>query len=108
MLSVVMLCIVIQFVVMLNVVLPSVTVLRAVAQVLFIEQTCQCKKIYPHLILCFQPQSHQKHRMRGSVTYSQHFIFFVTYVWAQKARALGYTRLERLASDITLAYYDYS
>ncbi len=31
--------------------------------------------------------------------YSRHFIFFVTYGWAQQARALYYSRLERLAKD---------
>jgi hypothetical protein len=30
---------------------------------------------------------------------SQHFIFFVTYKWAQKARMLRYPLLERLAWD---------
>ncbi len=34
---------------------------------------------------------------RAQGAYSQHFIFFVTYHWAQKARVLHYTRLERLA-----------
>ncbi len=29
--------------------------------------------------------------------YSQHFMLFVTYEWAQKARELHYTRLEELA-----------
>jgi hypothetical protein len=32
-------------------------------------------------------------------TYSQHFIFFVAYKWAQQARVYNYTRLERLSSD---------
>ncbi len=32
-------------------------------------------------------------------TYLQHFIFFVAYEWAQQARVLDYTRLERLACD---------
>jgi hypothetical protein len=32
-------------------------------------------------------------------TYSQHFIFFVTYDWAQQARMLDYTWLEKLARD---------
>jgi len=31
--------------------------------------------------------------------YSQHFIFFVTFYWAQKARVVYYTRLERLVRD---------
>jgi hypothetical protein len=31
--------------------------------------------------------------------HSQHFIFFVTYVCAQEARVLHYTRLERPAND---------
>jgi len=31
--------------------------------------------------------------------YSQHFIFFITYKGAQKARALHYNRLERLTGD---------
>jgi hypothetical protein len=34
--------------------------------------------------------------------YSQYFIFFITYEWAQQARALHYTRLKRLPSDKTL------
>jgi hypothetical protein len=33
------------------------------------------------------------------VLYSQHFIFFLTYAWAQKVRKLHYTRQERLARD---------
>jgi hypothetical protein len=39
---------------------------------------------------------------------SQHFIFFLTCEWAQKARALHYTSLKRLPSDKTLAYLDHS
>ncbi len=31
--------------------------------------------------------------------YSQHFVFFVTNHWTQKARVLHYTSLERLARD---------
>jgi hypothetical protein len=31
--------------------------------------------------------------------YSQHFIFFVTYEWAPKARLLHYTGVERLFRD---------
>ncbi len=31
--------------------------------------------------------------------YSQNFIFFITYEWAQQARALDYTMPERLAND---------
>jgi hypothetical protein len=31
--------------------------------------------------------------------YSQHFIFYATFQWAQKGRPLHYTRLERLARD---------
>jgi hypothetical protein len=31
--------------------------------------------------------------------YSQHFIFIVTYEWAQWVRVLHYTRLKRLAKD---------
>jgi hypothetical protein len=31
--------------------------------------------------------------------YSQHFILFVTYELAQKARVLHYNKLERLAND---------
>jgi hypothetical protein len=34
--------------------------------------------------------------------YSQHFIFFATYEWAQLARLLPNTRLERLARTKTL------
>jgi hypothetical protein len=33
------------------------------------------------------------------VLYSQHFIFFVTYEWAQNARVLHLTRLETLIRD---------
>jgi hypothetical protein len=33
------------------------------------------------------------------VPYSQHFIFFVTYEWAQQARVFHYIKLERLAKD---------
>jgi hypothetical protein len=36
--------------------------------------------------------------IRPLVPYSQQFIFFVTYVWVQKARALDYTRPEWFAS----------
>ncbi len=31
--------------------------------------------------------------------YSKHFIFLLTYEWAQKARALHYTKLKALQSD---------
>ncbi len=31
--------------------------------------------------------------------YSQHFIFLVTYKWAQYARVLHYIKLERVAMD---------
>ncbi len=31
--------------------------------------------------------------------YSQHFNLYVTYEWAQQARKLHYTRLERVARD---------
>ncbi len=31
--------------------------------------------------------------------YSQQFIFFITFKWAQKARVLHYTRLERLVKE---------
>jgi hypothetical protein len=31
--------------------------------------------------------------------YTQHFIFFLAYGWAQRARVLYLTRLERLAGD---------
>ncbi len=37
--------------------------------------------------------------MQPQGLYSQHFIFFVTYEFAQEARALHYTRLERIARD---------
>ncbi len=33
------------------------------------------------------------------VPYAQHFIFFITYEWAQLANVLHYTILERLAID---------
>jgi hypothetical protein len=39
----------------------------------------------------------QQKDVQGS--YLQHFIFFVTYEWAQSATALHYARLERLARD---------
>jgi hypothetical protein len=32
--------------------------------------------------------------------YSQHFIFFVTYEWAQQHRAFHHSRPETLATDI--------
>ncbi len=32
-------------------------------------------------------------------SYSQHFIFFVTYEWDQYSRLFQYTNLERLAND---------
>ncbi len=34
-----------------------------------------------------------------SVSYTQHFFFFVTYKSVQKARVLDYTRLKRLVMD---------
>jgi hypothetical protein len=38
--------------------------------------------------------------IQGMGSFSQHFSFFVTYEWAQKARALDHNRLVNLASDI--------
>ncbi len=38
--------------------------------------------------------------------YSQHFIFIVTYVWAQNARLLEFNRLERLARDNCYSLWD--
>ena len=40
----------------------------------------------------------QKDILKVLGPYSQNFFFFVTYVWAQKARALEYTERERLAN----------
>jgi hypothetical protein len=37
--------------------------------------------------------------------YSQHFIFFITYEWAQYVRVSHYTRLEKLVRENTLAYF---
>jgi hypothetical protein len=36
---------------------------------------------------------------RAQGVFSQHFIFLVTYHWAQNARVLQYNKLERLARD---------
>jgi hypothetical protein len=38
-------------------------------------------------------------RIRDLESYSQHFIFFITYKWAKKARVLHSVRLERITSD---------
>ncbi len=37
--------------------------------------------------------------------YSQHFIFFVSYKWAQQAKVLHFIRLEGLSRTNTLAYW---
>jgi hypothetical protein len=37
--------------------------------------------------------------IRSQGPYSQHFIFFVTYKWAQQSRVLHYTVLEGVNSD---------
>ncbi len=37
-------------------------------------------------------------KIQNQVPYSQHFIFLVTYVWAQKARASEYTRPEQFGT----------
>jgi hypothetical protein len=40
-----------------------------------------------------------RNNFKAQGLYSQHFIFFGTYRWVQKAAVLHYTRLERLAGD---------
>ncbi len=42
-------------------------------------------------------QRHERNRVLER--YSQHFIFSITYEWAQKARLSHYSRLERLGGD---------
>jgi hypothetical protein len=37
--------------------------------------------------------------IRSLLSYSQHFIFFVTYDWDHLARELHYTKLKRIARD---------
>ncbi len=42
----------------------------------------------------------------SSISYSQHFIFFITYEWAQHVEVLHYTRLRKLARDIHSSLLD--
>jgi len=46
-------------------------------------------------------------RLRILGLYSQHFIFFVTHEWAQKATVSHNTRLDWLARDINYLAHSY-